>query len=373
MADITAPWAAGTAGALAGTVRHVIEVRANHPSWAEPIPLDLETGTILYDENQVPHVTAQMTLKTSPGFDLDPRLGIRIEIDAGYIVNGVRDVHRMADLWLWEYTDRRPSNLIDLLAYSMESRIMGWMPLGGSGQSFSSTSLAGDSITSLLHWALPSAVVVNDMHAATFVTGGAFLNVGTGDNVWSAIYDIADRAGGGWVYEDGLGVWHVTDRPEAAGQSAAILKTGVGGTITRHDTEMSLERWYNAVLVEHSWYDGEQRTAQGWAEITSGPLRVAAVGRRVLKVTREYKGDSATARSSASSIVARTVTRGRGVALSIGGAPYWVRPGATVTIQVGDAPQERQLISSIQFSLAATGTANIVTRLPEDVTITTGA
>lgn len=376
MASITAPWSTDVSGLLSEPLRHVIEVRANHTSWPAPIPLDIESGTVNYSETQSPFISADMALRVPPTqaeLDLlDPRQGVVIEIDAGYVLpDGTRDVHRLANLYLWDRVVKRPDNLVQLSARSMESRLIEWMPLGAS-KSFTFESDAGAAIKELIQWALPSAPVTNILPKASFVTGADIMAVGTGDNVMRAIFDIADRAGDGWVYEDGLGTWHVKPRPKFAGLSAAQLRTAINGTITRSDATLSLEDWYNSVLVEHRWYDGEQRTAQGWAEVTSGSLSVAAVGRRTLKITREYTGSAATAKSAASALVARTISRGRAISVEVGSAPYWIRPGSTVTIQLPTGTQERHLVTDVQFDLAGSGTANINTRLPENVTILTG-
>lgn len=375
MADITAPWAPGVADRIAGTLRHIVEVRATHPSWSAPISLDIETGTLAYSETQMPFVTAQMAMRIPDAATLallDPRIGVRIEIYAGYVIDRVRDVHLIANLWLSSRNASRPENLLQLTAESAESRVLAWTPLGAS-KSFTSASDAGTSISELIHWALPDALVNNTLPAAKFVTGADTLNVGTGDNLMRAALDIADRGGSGWVYEDGLGMWYVGQRPTATGVSAAILKTGPMGTIRSYSSNMGVNEWFNAVLVEHSWYDGEQRTAQGWAEVTSGPLSVSAVGRRVLKIVREYTGDAATARTTAGVILARTVTRGYGIEVEVAGAPYWLRPGQTVTVQLPGSEQERHLVTDVQFSLDGNGIANITTRKPDTFTITTGA
>lgn len=373
---MTAPWSPAVTGLLSEPLRHVIEVRANHPAWSDPIPLDIETGTINYSETQVPFITAEMALRVPPSQTeldlLDPRQGVMIEIDAGYVLpNGARDVHRLANLYLWNRVVTRPDNLVQLSARSAESRLMEWIPLGQS-KSFNSSAVSTEAISQLIAWALPSANIETSMTAASFVTGADIMAVGTGDNVMRAIMDIADRAGDGWVYEDGLGTWYVRNRPKFVGQSAAQLRVGANGTITHSDATLSLEDFYNSVLVEHRWYDGEQKTTYGWAEVTSGPYSVAAVGRRTLKVTREYTGSAATAKIAAAALVARTVSRGRSISVEVGSAPYWVRPGSTVTIQLPTGPQERHLVSAIQFDLAGSGRANISTRLPENVTIVSG-
>lgn len=376
MADLTAPWDPRAAAEITQPVRHVIEVYANHTSWPARVRLDVEAGTVEFSEERAPHVQAQVTLRVPPTQavldSLDPRLGVELQIDAGYVYpGGVRDVHRLATLRLWERTTTRPGNLVTLSARSGEARLIEWMPLGAS-TSFTAAHDAGASIAALIGWALPGATVVNELPPAPFVTGADTLAIGTGDNLMSALFDIADRAGNGWVYEDGNGTWRIGRRPEVAGQSAAILKVGVNGTLTASDASLSLDDWYNAVLVEHSWYDTEPHTVHGWAEVTSGPLSVAAVGRRALKVVRDYTGSTATARVSAAALVQRTVSRGRGLRIQVGAAPYWVRPGSTVTVQLPTGSQERHLVTSIQFDLRASGTANIATRLPELVTITTG-
>lgn len=376
-AAFTAPWRPEAAGGIRQSLRHVIEVRATHPDWTEPMPLDVESGTIDYSETRAPFVQAQLALRVPPTQEqldmLDPRQGVRVEVDAGYVLDGVRDVNRLATLYLWDRVVSRPSNLVQLTARSAESRIIEWTPLGSS-RTFTAASDAGQAIGSLIWWALPGVEVVIDLPAATFLEGEDTLVVGTGDNVMAAIFDIADRVEA-WVYEDGLGTWHVTRRPTTVSRSAAALKTGPNGTVRGSDTALTLEDYYNSVLVEHRWTpeDGVERVVHGWAEVTTGPLSVTAAGRRTLKVVREHAASAPTASRAAAAILARTVTRGRSIDVQVGSAPYWVRPGSSITVQLPLGPQERHLVSSVQFDLAATGAANITTRMPETgIAITTG-
>ncbi|GAA4627263.1 hypothetical protein GCM10023113_27550 [Cellulomonas oligotrophica] len=356
-----------------------MQVEAWDTGWSAPVVLDVESGTLTYDETTYPYAQAEMTLRVPPEQDvlnlLDPRRGVQIRVTLGYRAPGAgAETHRVAALVLWSRTVDRPANRVQLVARSAESKVLTWMPVGSESKTFTADDDAGPAIAELIRWAIPGAVVRNDLpRGQQFVTGADTLVVGIGDSVMSAAYDIANRAGDAWVYEDGLGTWVLRERPALAGQAAAVLKVGPGGSITSSSAVLSLEDFANVVVVEYRWYDGEQQTRRGWAQVASGPFSVAAVGRRVYVERREYKGSAAEAQAAARSIVRRTVTRGRALRVESAAAAYWLRPGHTVTVALPSGPQERHLVQAVQFDLAGSGVMNVTTRLPETFTIETGA
>lgn len=370
---MTAPYLARAAADIAQPLRHEVAVRANHPSWAAPIRLDVESGTLTFDESRSPFVTADLVARVPSAAEvdlLDPRTGVRLEVDAGYVYgDGVRDVHPLAVLHVWSRNVERPGNTLSISARSGESRMIDDTVLGPP-LTFGAQADAGQAIAQLIALAAPGAPVVNTLPAATFVTGADVRTVGPGDDLMAAARDIADRAGNGWVYEDGLGTWYVRPRPELAGLSSATFKVGPGGTLERATSALELDEWYNAVVVVYRWDGGE---SVGWAEVTTGPMAPASAGRRrVLTVTRDAQGSPGDARNAAAAILDRTVSRGRSLSLQVASAPYWLRPGRTSTVQLPTGTPERHLVSSVQFDLAGSGTANIATRVPEDVAIITG-
>ena len=363
---------------LGQPLEHLVSADAWHPSWAAPIALPIESGTLTFDEGTYPYAVADMVLRvplTQAELDaLDPRKGVRVRITLGYRQpGGLTEQHRVVSLALWSRRVTRPDNRVHLSARGAESTLLEWTPVGGESMSFTSASDAGASIAALISWALPGAAIVNTLPPASFVTGADTLAIDAGDNLMRAVYDIADRAGSGWVYEDGNGTWHIRPRPTLVGQSAAILKVGPGGTLKSSEADLSLDEFYNVALVTYEWYDGEARTASGYAQIDSGPFAVAVVGRRVYSERRSYQGSSTEARRAAAALVNRTVSRGRALRGESAAAAYWLRPGHTVTVTLPAGPQERHLVATVQFDLAGSGVMNFTTRLPETVTITTGA
>jgi hypothetical protein len=163
----------------------------------------------------------------------------------------------------------------------------------------------------------------------------------------------------------------VVPQPINAGSASASFTVGTGGTLTSSETSLSRKLFGNTVLVKYSWYDGDQRTAFGYAEVTSGPLAVSAVGRKVIEREYERKGTAAQAKASAAALVRRAITRGRSMSLEFEHAPFWLRPGQTITVQLPTGPQERHLVSRVDFDIPS-GRGHVRTRQPENVSIETG-
>ncbi|ARU53514.1 hypothetical protein CBR64_20880 [Cellulosimicrobium cellulans] len=84
-----------------------------------------------------------------------------------------------------------------------------------------------------------------------------------------------------------------------------------------------------------------------------------------------YSRSSLKASAVAAARVRRTISRGRQMSVEAAAAAYWLRPGHTITVQLPTGPQERHLVSSVTFDLPS-GTMHVRTRVPVDVTITTG-
>lgn len=366
MSALTAPFDPAWVSRLTGTLS--ITTKVEVPGVGV---LDVTQGTVEYDEDSAPAIRATLTCKV-PSLAtldaLDPRLGRRLVVTTGYRVPGTAEQHVLCDLLLTGRRVRRPENVMVLTAASDEQLVMDTRPITAS-RSFTSTSDGGQAIRSLIQWAVPGADV-RVTATGSFVDAGDTLLIDREDDLWPAIQDVADRIGA-WVYHDGLGTFHVVPQPLNARAASAMLSIGAAGTITRSEADLNREEFANTVVVQYRWYDGEQRSAFGWAEVTSGPFAVGAVGRKVKTVTIERKGTVAQARSAAAVIVRRAVTRGRSLSLEFEHAPFWLRPGHTATAQLVTGPQDRHLIRSVQFDLPS-GRAQARTRQPENVSITTG-
>lgn len=333
-----------------------------------PVPLHLATASLSFDEDSAPHVvlTGATQVPDQAGLDfLDPRRNVRIAVQAGYVYDdGVHDVHTIANLGLRSRVVRRPQNDLVIVAASDELRVQDYLTL--TPATFTPQDDTGDVIARLIGSAVGSTTVVNTLGYDRFVAPGQTVTLDAGE-MWPFIQGLADTAGA-WVYHDGLSTWHIAPQPLEAGAASATLSVGPRGVIHSSESSVSREAFANLVLVELTQ---NGTSSQGWAEVRSGPLGTAAIGRRGIKVDLSIFGTTGDPATIASSLVRRAVTRGRQVSLECAAAMYWLRPGQTVTVQLPTGPQERHLIASIVFDMPA-GTMNLKTRLPENVTITTG-
>jgi hypothetical protein len=340
------------------------------------VTLDIEDDSINFDETQAPHVkwtaTAKVPNSQAEMDKLDPRLKVRAKVEHG---------GKTLDLVLTSRDIDRPGNTMRVEAESEERILMDY----GTGQNtltFGTNAEAYQSILTVIKNAIPGAKSVDyGVRATGFVTDPEEpLVVAPGDDALEAVWEIADRAGDRWVYNDGE-VWRLTTRPEVAIGAKAILTVGQNGTIVESSAGLSRDDWYNSVHVIYKWttedLDGEgktvrnERTADGWASVMTGPFDVRSVGRRVQRVERNYAGTPLSAQMTAYSLLKRSVTKGRKVTLSAI-ADTTLRPGDTVLIQLPSGPAEKHLVSSITFT-RPDGLMSIETRVPNDARAIAGA
>jgi hypothetical protein len=339
------------------------------------VTLDIEDDSLNFDEGQAPHVSWSATAKvpaTQAEMDkLDPRLRVRAKVQHG---------GKTLDLVLTSRDIDRPGNTMRLEAESEERILMDY----GTGQdtlTFGTNAEAYQSILTVIKNAIPGAKSVDyGVRFSGFVTDPEDpLVIAPGDNALEAVLEMADRAGDRWVYNDGE-VWRLTVRPELATGAKAILTVGEHGTVVGSSAGLSLDDWYNSVHVIYRWttedeVDGKtvrtERTADGWASVMTGPFDVRDVGRRVLRVERNYAGTTLSAEMAAQSLLKRAVTRGRKVTLSAI-ADTSLRPGDTVLIQLPSGPAEKHLVSAITFT-RPDGLMSIETRVPNNANSIAGA
>ncbi|KAF0258774.1 hypothetical protein DOU02_06735 [Clavibacter michiganensis subsp. michiganensis] len=343
------------------------------------LEIEVEDDSINFDEAQSPHVEWTATAKvpvTQADMDLlDPRRGVRALVTLG---------DSTLDLLLTERSIDRPSNTMKLTARSDEQVLMN-NGTGTTTLTFPPGSEAHRSIQRIIREALPDAVFQDSgVRGFGWTAPDEDYVVAPGDNAQQAAWEIADRAGDRWVYQDGH-VWRIRERPELAETPAAALTIGEDGVIVSSSTALTLDDFYNSVLVVHTWttedLDGEgktvrnERRAEGWASIMSGPFEVTGpAGRKTLRVERNYAGTRETAEAAARSLLNRTSSRGR--SMSLAAVPtekdLALRPGDTISIQLPTGPAELHLISGITFS-RPDSLMQITTRVPSDAPITTGA
>lgn len=373
MSALTAPFDASWSSHLGGALSMPFTVTV--VGGPMEVQLEVTSGSVTWDEDSTPHIVASLSCRVPEDqatLDyLDARKGRVLVVEGGYAIPGKRETHVLCALMLTDRMVKRTADgsTMEIKAASAEQLIIDAdAPLTGS-RSFGPASDGGQAIRDLILWAYPLAEV-EVTASGTFVSEGDSLLIDREDKFWSSIQDIADRIGA-WVYHDGLGVFRVVPQPVNAAASVAMFNVGVGGTITGSEASLSREGFGNTVVVTYRWFDGEARTATGYAEVTSGDFAVSVIGRKVIPVTIERQGSTAQAQAAAAQMVARAVTRGRSLSVEYEHAPLWVRPGQTVTVALVTGPQERHLVSRVDLDIPS-GRGHVTTRQPENVVITTG-
>jgi hypothetical protein len=354
------------------SVEHVYSATA-YPVTGDPIPLDVEDLSITWDESWSPHIQANIVAKVPEDqvtLDrLDPRKNCRVKIVLGYVYDGrVKDYYVVADLHLRTREVLRPDNQLRLSASSDEARAQ-------DAKRRSSDALPPKTgINEIVAYAAGKAVypdaaeIVSDFAPGYGVNSFTELELEVGKTFDSLITDAAGRAGV-WVYSDGSRRWRITKRAEVAGVSAHKLFTGPDGTIYDSDTALQREDFYNSVCLTYKWEDGagNDQILYGEAYVSSGTYSTSTIGWNTYVEEREGPVTQAQATAAAQTVLKYKVTRGHGIRIT-SAAAYWVRPGMTVTIQLPQGDQERQLVRAVTFN-PPSGTMSITTRQPESVSI----
>lgn len=358
---------------LMRSVEHVTQVLAydaDAPPSVPPIPLDLITATLEYDENRAPLAVMNGSLQIpeeSILTFLDPRRNIRILVLAGYkYEDGQEDVAWIADLGLRSRVVRRPQNDLVFTATTDEMRVLDYAataPITWSSAVSGSTAIVG-----LLERVFDHTYQIKSLiDSRPFIPAGQTETLLPGESFWTKIQDIADRIGAR-VYETGHKQFLITHDVTEAGSAKASLRTGPSGSIMSSETSLDREDFANLVVVTYT--GGDTRTS-GYAQVKDGPFGTNTIGPIVKSVQIDGVGNSGVASQAAANLVARASSRGRSMSLECANAMYWLRPLDTVTVQLPTGPQSRHLISAVTFDLP-NGTMNVRTRQPENVIITTG-
>lgn len=368
------PYSPSAEALVRETHTQIVRARATHADWAEPLELDVERCRFGWDQRRVPRVEASLTCRVPEDQltlnSLDPRTGVRIEIDAGYRYPGGReDVHTLVDLALHERRVERPTNTMQLTAMSDEVYVT---------ETVATSALSPNQpdIAATVRWLVNNALTTDPAAwTDTFpvVAPDEPITLAAGDDYWNVIQDLAERVGGA-VYDDGLRRWRTEVVPTVASQSAATLKVGANGTVITSDTGLSRIGWCNSVLLEYVWTNGSgvETTVFGRATASGGPYAPPQTQTRLYYERREVPIRQAQADQAAAAILRRRLNAGRNFTVSAV-AYYWLRPGHTVTLQLPTGGQERLIVVAVDFDPIA-GRMDLDLRLPDTVTnVTIGA
>lgn len=359
MTALPAPYADDSGDLLTRTLTHLIRGSMVMPD-GETVPLNIEGGTVSFDEARSPRVEANLTCTVPTDAALltrmDPRTGARVVIDAGYRrPDGSSDIHPLVDLGLRKRPVSRPADTMAILARSDEALVIDASPGPWQAVTRASTTLA---ITALLTAVLPGVTPTVTAAAGPAIAQGPY------DDHWDLILDFADRIDAR-VYDNGLRQWFVEATP-TVGNVAHELAVGAGGTIEESEADLDREEWFNKVFLRYRWRDASDvdHTITSSRRITTGAFAATAPNVKTLFLERDNQATQAEADASAAALVKRTVTRGRGLTLSAVSA-YWLRPGTTVLITLPTGQPEKHLVSAVTFDVK-TGRMAVTTRVPDN-------
>jgi len=356
---VTDLYASDTPELLAGPHGQVLRARADHPDFDAPIELDLEAATISLDEQRAPRVTAQLTVTTPTAAELDlldPRTGVRVVLEAGYVrPGGAEDVAPVFDLGLRKVRSSRPGDTTTLELASDEALVVDASPAVAATANSSSTTGA---IVALIRQAIspyPRTVVTSS-------TGPA-VNVTVPDR-WAAVADLADRIGAR-VYDDGTRTWRITPDTVVT-DPVHDLTVGAGGTITASSDSTDRDSWFNYIKHRYRWRAaGASADSEvvATAYVKAGPYAVdGQAGKRISLDERSTPTTQADANAAAAAVLGRQLTRSRELPLSAIAA-WWLRPGDTVRVtRAVDAPASTEVVSSLVFRMPG-GLMDVTTRL----------
>jgi hypothetical protein len=384
-----APWSGAAEDLIRGALRHVYAVRIFEDPWYETpvyLPITVTSCSLTYDEFWSPYVQGSLTavIPDAATLDkLDPRLVIRVDVDAGYVLpGGITDSHLICRCALSRRSVDYPANEMTLefqgAEYLVEKTVAdsdGGGPQGLYPQGYwdSGTTVASamantsDALTlGAFSWVATGADPGTDTLTG-WVDPGQQWEGKEGENYLSIIRDVADRIDG-WVRIDEFGVFKMTRRPSSTPPPAHRLRVGADGTIITSNDELSREGWANWAYVTYQWTTKvtsggvtteTDKMASGFAYL-EGKYDPNNVGRVAVSDLREHISSDAQAQKAAESLLKRFATKGD--ALSVQAvAAYWLRPtdGVYITLPVG--AEKKLMVSAITFDLDA-GSMSIRTR-----------
>lgn len=377
---LTDPFPADVGTWLQESIQHLYEVKIIPASGAAfQVALDGRYD-LTYDMDWAPFAQAAMTIKTPTDpaqlAALDPRQFTRVQLRSGYRWGGVDYWAPMATLRLHSTSDPHPSGTTDLTAHGGEMAHQNqYAPTEDGVSSFDNYPVKTgvyDFVRSWIRRAYEPGGPYPDIVSG--IPGGSWgVDVvkdwrSSGNSYFEAIQHAADGAGL-WIYEGGHGPWYIVPRPTLSTDYAGRFRDGKRGTITRADTSMDREEWFNHVSLQYTYPNpttGAPNATGGEARVTSGPLAVTTVNKRTWyrHYTVPWYVSAEGAKSVAQHRLSQLMLRGRQRSFSAAAA-YWLRPGMTILVKLGRAKYDRLLVAAVTFS-PLTGSMTVRTYRPED-------
>lgn len=357
------------------SARHIVTATA-YPQGAAPVELDVEDGSVEFDDSRAPRIQATLTC-TIPADkavldSLDARKTFRVKVYAGYKYDSnEEDVHLLADLHVRSREIRRPSNRMILSLWSDEGLAMDYKRMAWDSQPPQSN------LTDAVSYHVQRSTIgsttpaVSSDYTPNFGSAAvAGLVQEPGQDSWSLIHEAAARAGVS-VYCESDRTWRIAKPQALSGDTALNFTTGGGGIIIESNSVYSRENFNNAVCIKYAWRDANNVDQVVWgnAYIATGEFSTAAIGYNSAFVESDVPASQTQANNAAAARLLALSRRGRSFVLnSVSG--YWLRPGMTVTATLPEGEQERLLVSAVYFNFPS-GSMSVRLRQPEDVAIST--
>lgn len=345
----TAPWSGEALRATLDSYRVTLEADLYVAGSSTAYPLTVVDCSVDYQGRRSPRVHAELTGAWPTAGTrslLDPRLGLEVEIRAGYefIGSGTQDTQTVCRLRVVQARKDHGEKTIAISADSDEAIAIGY-PID-SAASYTTSNTVVLAIKNVIEDAFPGESLTWSIgeNVAKGVTFEDSQDLTPGQDRWAFVQDWADSIGV-VVYHDGLGVWHIENaEPTPSAYTVANLRTGARGTVTRLLTTESLDGYANRAAAVYEYTVGTtsyRRTAIASTSLTP---------RQMVTDIKRFKPHNP------GEVARRMLLRGlrRGHTVEVSAASYlWVRPGYSVTVELPDGGQERLLVETVDFDLAA--------------------
>lgn len=373
MTTITAPWSPQAATSTLDAYGLLLDVSVSVTGSPTQYPLSVVSGTIDYAARRSPRVHAEITVAW-PSDEvralLNPKLGLVVNIDAGYLFlgTGVEDIQTMAELRVQSVVSDRAAKTYTITADSDEVIPIGY-PIETAVTYTAGVHLVAAAIQALINGALvgetPTWVIGENVNVAAYFEADQVLT--PGQDRWNFVADWADSIGA-VVYHDGLGVWHLDSAATApSAYTVANLTTGERGTLINVRTTESLDGYANRACAVYEYTVG------------SSSYRVAAIAktsltpRQMVTSVQNFKPHNPI--EVARQMLLRALRRGHTVEVEAA-SWLWIRPGYSVTTTTEDGEHERLLVETAAFnlgegSMTLTGQSPLDPPAASDITYTT--
>lgn len=359
-----APYLDDAEAILAQAHGHIVRARATTSTWSVDLDLVDDQGAVAldFDEQRAPRAQGRLlcALPATPADleRLDPRAGVRVELDLGYRrPGGDQDVAQAVDLGL-----RR-------VAVDYAARTMTLTLAGDEALVVDAAAVAVGKVDAASHAAGVEGLLVQAINPApnfvSAVPGDTAALVDPVTDRWSTAQDLADRKECA-LFDDGLRTFRLEPVPTVASTPAASLTVGAGGTVLEPAADLARDEWFNYVCLRYRWRNaaGADQVVTSTAYVASGPYAISGdAGKRILLDDRAVPTTQAQANAAARAILGRQLSRSRSFTFTAIAA-YWLRPGSTVSVTLPGGRPEAHLVSRIAFQPLA-GTMTLTTRLPD--------